>query len=103
LFEERRQLDFAPGAAGLDVAQYPLEVADARSQRLHFAKAPMHLFETVADQLEGFAEALLECGVQLFVHGAAHLLELAGIVRLDCGQSSLDTDSQALEALVEAQ
>ena len=103
LLEQRGQLHLAPGAARLDVGQHALEVADAGRQRLHLAQAAMHLLEPLADQLERFAEALFERGVQLFVDGAAHLLELAGIVGLDCGQPALDGHFQALEAFVEAQ
>ena len=52
-------------------------------QRLHFAQAAVHLLQTVRHQLERFAQALLQRGVQLFVDGAAHLVELGGVVGLD--------------------
>jgi hypothetical protein len=39
-------------------------------QGLHLAQALVHLLQPVADQLEAFAQALLQRGVQLLVDGA---------------------------------
>jgi DNA recombination protein RmuC len=47
--------------------------------------------------------ALLERSVEFFIDGAAHLLELAGVVGLDCGQPAFDSHFQALEAFIETQ
>src|SRR3546814_2312629 len=44
LLEQRAQLHLAEGAAGLDVAEHALEVADADRQLLHLAQAALHRF-----------------------------------------------------------
>ena len=56
----------------------------------------MHLFQPVADQLEGLAQALLQCGVQLFVNGAPHLVKLDRIVILNGGQPLVERAAQLL-------
>jgi hypothetical protein len=45
---------------------------------LHFAEAFVDLFEAVADELEGFAQAAVEGGLELFVHRLLHGDELVG-------------------------
>ena len=70
------ELHLAPHAARLHVGQHALQVADAGRERLHLAQAPVHLLQAVGHQLERLAEPLLERGLQLFVDGRAHLLEL---------------------------
>ena len=99
LVEQGLELDFAPGAARLDVGQHLLQVADAGGQRVHFAEALVHLFQPFAHELERVAEALLKCRVQLLVNRLAHLFELAGVVGLDCPEACFDRDAQLLEAL----
>ncbi len=80
LREQRAELHLAPAAAALDVGQHLLEVAHARGEVLHLAQPLVHLVEAVGHLLERLPEALLERGLQLFVHGRAHLLELGRIV-----------------------
>jgi hypothetical protein len=72
LREEVFELDFAPCSAGGDVREDALEVADSGRERLHFAEAFVDLLETVADELEGFAEAALERALEFLVHGVLH-------------------------------
>lgn len=43
----------------------------------------MHLLQPVGDQLERFAQALFQRGMQLLVDGAPHLVELGRVVGLD--------------------
>jgi len=63
----------------------------------------MHLLEPVADQLEGFAEALLQCRVQLFIDRPPHFFELVRIVGLYCGQPRFNGHFQTFEALVQTE
>ena len=83
--DDGAELHFAPGTARLHVGHHAFQVAHAARQGLHLAQALVHLFEPVAHQLEGFAQALLQRGVELFVHRAAHFFELGGVVGLDGG------------------
>jgi hypothetical protein len=90
LFEQGRQLDFAPGAARLDIGQHALEVADTGRQRLHFTETAMDLLQAIADQLERFAQTLLQRRMQLLVDRPPHLFQLVGVVGLDGRQPPLD-------------
>ena len=62
----------------------------------------MHLLEPVADEFEGFAQALLQRGVELFVHRAAHFFELGGVVGLDGGEALIERGAQLLGVLLAA-
>ena len=88
VFQQTGQLHLAPGAARLDVGQHPLQVAHPRGQALHFTQALVHGFQPFRHQPEGFAQALLQRGMQFFVHRAPHLVQLAGVFRLQ-GQEAL--------------
>ena len=92
------ELDLAPRAARLDVGQDFLQVADAICERLHLAQAAVYLLEPLADGAEGLAEARLERGLQPLVHRGAHLVELRGVVRLECRQPFLHRLAQRLHA-----
>ena len=63
----------------------------------------MDLFKTIADQLEGLAQALLECRVQFLVDRTPHVFQFAGVIGLDCGQPGFDGNFEMLKALVETQ
>ena len=102
LFEQRLELDFAPGAARLDVAKHALEVAHPGGKILHLAQSFVHLLEAFADQLERFAQALFERRVQLFVDRLAHFLQTIGIVGLDRAEACLNRQAQLFETLVVA-
>ncbi|MNI45270.1 hypothetical protein D3C73_996890 [compost metagenome] len=82
VFNQAGQLHLAPGAARLHVGQHALQVAHARRQRLHLAQAFVHGLQPVRHQFERLAQALLQRGMQLFVHGAAHFIELGAVIRL---------------------
>src|SRR3546814_14490482 len=82
LLEQRAQLHLAEGAAGLDVAEHALEVADADRQLLHLAQAALHRFQALGDELERRVQAGVERGLQLFIDGGAHLFELRCVVGL---------------------
>src|SRR3546814_10066090 len=69
LLEQRAQLHLAEGAAGLDVAEHALEVADADRQLLHLAQAALHRFQALGDELERRVQAGVERGLQLFIDG----------------------------------
>ena len=81
LIEQRSELHFSPGAAGLDVGEDALEVAHAGRKALHFAQTLVDLLQAVADQLEGLPESRFERALEFFIHGLAHLLEPLLIVR----------------------
>ena len=42
----------------------------------------MHQFQSVADELEGFAEPLIEGSLQLLIHSDSHLFQLCSILML---------------------
>src|SRR3546814_4356635 len=73
--DQRAQLHLAEGAAGLDVAEHALEVADADRQLLHLAQAALHRFQALGDELERRVQAGVERGLQLFIDGGAHRSE----------------------------
>ena len=52
LLEKIAELNLAPSAAGFDIGQHPLQIADAIGQQLHFAKAFVNLFQPFADLFE---------------------------------------------------
>ncbi|MNM67720.1 hypothetical protein D3C81_792580 [compost metagenome] len=86
LLEDVLQLHFPPAAAVLDVGQYPLQVAHAGRQLLHFTQPALHLFQAFGHQLERIAQPRFQRGLQLLVHGVAHLLELLRVVGLQRAQ-----------------
>ncbi len=100
--DDGAQLHFAPGAARLHVGHHALEVTHAAGQGLHLAQALVHLFKPVAHLLERLAQALLQRGVELFIHGAAHFLELGGVVGLDGGQPLIERVAQLLGVVLAA-
>ena len=96
------KLHFAPGAARLHVGHHALQVTHAARQGLHFAQALVHLLQPVRHQLEGFAQALLQRGVQLFVHRAAHFFELGGVVGLNGAQTLVERGAQLFGVVLAA-
>src|SRR3546814_16551760 len=76
LLEQRAQLHLAEGAAGLDVAEHALEVADADRQLLHLAQAALHRFQALGEALDPRVPAGVERGLQLLVDGGGPLLEV---------------------------
>src|SRR3546814_9658865 len=73
LLEQRAQLHLAEGAAGLDVAEHALEVADADRQLLHLAQAALHRFQALGDELERRVQAGVERGLQLLERKSTRL------------------------------
>ena len=61
----------------------------------------MHLLEPVGDLLERFAQPRFECGLQLFVDGGAHFVELLRVLVAQAVQLALDRLRQLAEALAE--
>ena len=82
MFQQHFQLHFTPGAARLDIGQHTLEITHADGQLLHLTQTLMDFFQTVRNQLEGFAQALFQRRMQLFIDGLAHLFEAVAIVQL---------------------
>ncbi len=95
--KKRCELHLAPGATRLHVAEHALEIAHAHRQRLHLAQAAMHLLEALRHQFERFPESLLERGLQLFVDGRAHLLELGRVVGSHDVEALLDRRAHGFE------
>ena len=48
LVEQIAELHLAPSAASLDICKYTSEIANATSERLHFAQALVNLLQAVA-------------------------------------------------------
>src|SRR3546814_10936503 len=94
--EQRAQLHLAEGAAGLDVAEHALEVADADRQLLHLAQAALHRFQALGDELERRVQAGVERGLQLFIDGGAPLFELRCVVGLKLLQLRLRSEARRL-------
>src|SRR3546814_6389597 len=90
---------FRAGAAGLDVAEHALEVAEADRQLLHLAQAALHRFQELGDELERRVQAGVERGLQLFIDGGAHLLELRCVVGLQLLQMRLERGAHLADAL----
>lgn len=82
LLQQVAELDLAERAPRLDVGQHLAQVSDAARQALHLAESLMHELQPVADQLERFAQPLLQRRMQLLVDRGAHLLQLAVVVLL---------------------
>ena len=72
LLQKIFKLNLAPRTSRGDVRENPLEIADTGSQALHLPKTLLYLFQTFADQTEGFAESRFERGLQLLVNGLPH-------------------------------
>ncbi|CDN43796.1 hypothetical protein BN871_DO_00110 [Paenibacillus sp. P22] len=82
LLQQVAELDLAERASRLDVGQHLAQIADAVRQALHLAESLMHELQPVADELERFAQPLLQRRMQLLVDSGAHLLQLAVVVLL---------------------
>ena len=80
LLEQIAELHFAPAAARLYVRKHFLQPADVAGQLPHRPESLMDLLETIAHQLEGFAEPLLERPLQFFVDRGPHLLDLLRVL-----------------------
>ena len=79
LLQQGAQLCLAEHTARLDVAEQVLEVAHALGQRLHLAQALVHHLQPVGHLAEALAQALVQRGLELFVHSLAHLVELGAV------------------------
>src|SRR5919112_1493504 len=95
LVENGPERDLAPGTAGLDVGEHALEVADAGGELLHLADALVDLLQLIADEPKAFAQPLLQRALQLLVHGAAHVVQLGGVVPTKRVKAALDGFTQA--------
>ena len=58
----------------------------------------MHLLQSVGYLFERFAEALLQGGMQFFIHGDAHFFELFRVVLLDALQALLHIFTHVVHA-----
>jgi hypothetical protein len=56
-----------------------LQVAHALGQGFHVAQTLVHLLQTLGHLFEAFAQPRFQGGLQFFIHGLAHLIELGGI------------------------
>ena len=80
LFQQRRKLHFAPGAAQFYVREYFLDIRNAARQLLHFPDALVHRFQTLVDERIGFVQAVFKrCG-KFFVHCLAYLFQIFGVL-----------------------
>ena len=82
LLQQGAQLRFAKHAAHLHIGEQVFEVAHALCQRLHFAQATVHHFQPLGHLLETFAQPRLQGGLQFFIHGLAHFVELGAVALL---------------------
>ena len=90
LLEQHAELDFGEAAAGFDVGEDAGEVVDAFGELGHLAEADVHLVELIGDLAEGFGEAGLQGGVELFVDRGAHLFELGGVGGVELIETGFD-------------
>jgi hypothetical protein len=74
-----------------------LQAADVTGQLLHRAKPLMHLFESIAHQLERFAKTPLQRALQFFVYRRPHLVDLICIVLLQLLQPKIDSRPHVFE------
>ena len=63
-----------------------LQIAHALGQGLHFAQAFVHLLQLIGHLFEACAQACLQRGLELFVHGGPHFVELGGVGALQLRQ-----------------
>ncbi len=94
LLEDVAEGHLAPGSPRFDIAEDPLQIADAGRQRLHLADALMHPGQELVDHLEGRAEPLLQGSLELFVDCLPHLLELRGILGTQHVQAAFNRVAQ---------
>ena len=90
-------LRLAPSAAGLDVAEQPLDVADLRGHRLDVAHGLLHRGELVDDAVEAFAHLLLDGGVKLLVYGLVDVGELRLVALTQFAQLEVQQLANGLE------
>ena len=100
LLQQDPQLYFSPHASSLHVGQHFFQVAYTSRQRLHLAQPFVHLFQTITDHLERFAESFLQCGMQLFIDGLPHGLQLAAVILLQRSDLHLHCFPHAFELLL---
>ena len=86
-FQNGSQLDLAQDAAGLDARQHLFQAAHIGGKALHLTQALVHLFQLGVDRLEALGHPLLQGILQLFVHRAADLVQLLGILCLQGGHA----------------
>ena len=86
LLEQSGELCLAKNTARLDVGQQVLEVAHALRQRLHFAQAFVYLLEPVRHLLEAFTQPCFQRGLEFFIDGGTHFVELGGVAGLQLRQ-----------------
>ena len=98
LLEQSAELHLSPGSARLYVREHLLEVANAAGQASHLAKALLHRFEPVTDELERFPESLLERALKLLVDHFSHLIELSLVAAAELLKPAVDGLLQVLEA-----
>ena len=65
----------------------PLQSAHISGKALHLAQALVHLLQLVVDRLKAFGHPLLQCVLQLLVHGVADLVQLLGVLCLHGGKT----------------
>ena len=94
LLELLAELELADDAAGPDVGEDFFQVANTGGELLHFAEAFLDFAEVSRHLTEGFGKAGLQCGVEFFVYGDAHLFELGGVVLVEFGEAVFDGEAQ---------
>ncbi len=100
LLDQAGKLNFAEHPARFHIGEHPLQIAHALRQGLHFAQATVHQFQPLGDLLEALAQPLLQCGVEFFVHGGAHLFEFFLIVGLQLAQAQFHRAAHFVQVLV---
>src|SRR5438874_155481 len=61
----------------------------------------MHLLQTIAHELEGFAETLLQRPLQFFIHRRPHFVDLLGVVLLQFFQANVDNRANTFQRFAE--
>ena len=87
LLQNCAKLNLAQNAAGFYVGKHAGKVPYARSKRLHLSKALIDLLQPFVDKPEGLRHTLFQRLLQLFIHDAAHLVQLPVVVRLHCAKA----------------
>ena len=99
IFQDRTELDFTHNTAGLYIGQNPLQIADTFGQRLHLAKAFIHLFQTLTDLLKRLTQPLIQRRLKFLIHGLTHLFQLLRIVRTNSFQLVRNSRPNPLQIL----
>src|SRR5271165_2960313 len=76
IFSIKFELPLTEGATYLYIRKNILQISDVRSKILHLTETFMYTSELLHDPVKRFTESAFQSGLEFFVHGLPHLVEL---------------------------